>query len=244
LRGRFHLLVTHARHPLSHNVHTDHLLNIANSAFTAKVSHLYNHRSPVKAITKLFELGYVFIVILFFACGIGLVVLAGVEIWSALSPSADTFARERFDLILECIGMLTIAVAALGLGQTVLEEEIQREANISSPTRVRRFLSRFLIVVVVSLSVECLIGVFQFVHGSPEYLPHAASIGIAAAALLATWGMFVRMNVSAEELEPHAMHDVQAEDKVIEGEDVSEEGEQHAEEQGEDYHADVDKKKE
>jgi hypothetical protein len=40
----------------------------------------------VKAITKLFELGYVFIVILFFACGIGLVVLAGVEIWSALPP--------------------------------------------------------------------------------------------------------------------------------------------------------------
>ncbi|WP_312512123.1 hypothetical protein [Massilia sp.] len=197
----------------------------------------------MKAITKLFELGYIFIVTLFFACGIGLIVLAGVEIWSALNISAGTAARDRFDLILECIGMLTIAVAALGLGQTVLEEEIQREANISSPTRVRRFLSRFLIVIVVSLSVECLIGVFQYVHGSPEYLPHAASIGVAAAALLATWGLFVRLNVSAEELEPHAMHDVQAEDKVIEGEDVGEEGEQHAEEHGEDYHADVDEKK-
>jgi len=33
-------------HPMSHNVHTHHLLNIANSAFTAKVSHLYNHRPP------------------------------------------------------------------------------------------------------------------------------------------------------------------------------------------------------
>jgi len=197
----------------------------------------------MKAITKLFELGYVFIVILFFACGVGLIVLAGIEIWSALLPSADTAARDRFDLILECIGMLTIAVASLGLGQTVLEEEIQREANISSPTRVRRFLSRFLIVIVVSLSVECLIGVFQYVHGSPEYLPHAASIGVAAAALLATWGLFVRLNVSAEELEPHAMHDVQAEDKVIEGEDVGEEGEQPAEEQGEEYRADIDEKK-
>ena len=197
----------------------------------------------MKAITKLFELGYILIVVLFFSCGIGLIVLAGVEIWSALSPTADTPARDRFDLILECIGMLTISVAALGLGQTVLEEEIQREANISSPTRVRRFLSRFLIVVVVSLSVECLIGVFQYVHGSPEYLPHAASIGVAAAALLATWGLFVRMNVSAEELEPHAMHDVQAEDKVIEGEDVGEEGEQHADEHGEEYHADPAEKK-
>lgn len=199
----------------------------------------------MKAISKFFELGYILIVVLFFACGIGLIFLAGVEIWSALSPSADTPARDRFDLILECIGMLTISVAALGLGQTVLEEEIQREANISSPTRVRRFLSRFLIVVVVSLSVECLIGVFQYVHGSPQYLPHAASIGVAAAALLATWGLFVRMNTSAEELEPHAMHDVQAEDKEIEGEEVKEDGKRHAAKTGQDYHGDIgDKKKE
>jgi len=219
------------------------LANTTPLAFGARVLQLYNHCPPVKAITKLFELGYILIVALFLSCGIGLIVLAGVEIWSALNPTADTSARDRFDLILECIGMLTISVAALGLGQTVLEEEIQREANISSPTRVRRFLSRFLIVVVVSLSVECLIGVFQYVHGSPEYLPHAASIGVAAAALLATWGLFVRMNVSAEELEPHAMHDVQAEDKIIEGEDVGEEGEQHADEHGEEYHADPTVKK-
>lgn len=193
----------------------------------------------MKAIHKLFELSYILIVVLFFSCGIGLIGLAGVEIWEALSPSADTSARDRFDLILECIGMLTISVAALGLGQTVLEEEVLRDAAISSPTRVRRFLSRFLIVIVVSLSVECLIGVFQYVHGSPQYLPHAASIGVAAAALLATWGLFVRMNTSAEELEPHAMHDVQAEDREIEGEEVNEGGKRHAAKSGQEYHGDI-----
>jgi len=193
----------------------------------------------MKAIHKFFELGYILIVVLFFSCGIGLIVLAGFEIWEALSPSADTPARDRFDLILECIGMLTISVAALGLGQTVLEEEVLRDAAISSPTRVRRFLSRFLIVIVVSLSVECLIGVFQYVHGSPQYLPHAASIGLAAAALLATWGLFVRMNTSAEELEPHAMHDVQAEDREIEGEEVNQEGKRHAAKTGQEYHGDI-----
>ncbi len=204
-----------------------------------KYLQLFEYCPIVKAISKFFELGYILIVAMFFSCGIGLIVLAGVEIWSALNPASDTSARDRFDLILECIGMLTISVAALGLGQTVLEEEIQREANISSPTRVRRFLSRFLIVVVVSLSVECLIGVFQYVHGSPQYLPHAAAIGLAAAALLATWGLFVRLNTSAEELEPHAMHDVQAEDKEIEGEDVKEDGKRHAADTGQDYHGDI-----
>ena len=170
----------------------------------------------MKLIQKIFLVGYLLIVALFFTCGLGLIALAGVETWSALNPLTGNNVRERFELVLECIGLLTIAVAALELGQTVLEEEVQRSVNISSPTRVRRFLSRFLIVVVVSLSIECLIGVFQFMHGQPQYLPHAAAIGLAAAAILATWGLFVRMNVSAEELEPHSMQKVQAEDREVE----------------------------
>ncbi|HEY0488153.1 MAG TPA: hypothetical protein VGD30_01440 [Telluria sp.] len=170
----------------------------------------------MKIIQKFFSLGYMLVVALFFVCAVALIVLAGSELWQALQPAAELEVRGRFNLILECIGLLTIAVAAMELGQTVLEEEVQRSANISAPTRVRRFLSRFLIVVVVSLSIECLIAVFQFVHGRPELLPHAASIGVAAAVLLAAWGAFVRMNVDAEKLEPQAMHAAQAEDKTVE----------------------------
>jgi hypothetical protein len=170
----------------------------------------------LKIIQKLFSLGYLAVVALFFMCAIVLIGLAASEMWSAVKPVADLHVRDRFNLVLECIGLLTIAVAAMELGQTVLEEEVQRSANISAPTRVRRFLSRFLIVVVVSLSIECLISVFQFVHGRPELLPHAASIGIAAAVLLAAWGSFVRLNVDAEKLEPQAMHAAQAEDKTVE----------------------------
>ncbi|UVW28007.1 hypothetical protein [Massilia sp. H6] len=170
----------------------------------------------MKYIQNVFLVGYMLIVGLFFICGIGLIGLAGIETWSALNPGTEFAVRDRFELILECIGLLTIAVASLELGQTVLEEEVQRSVNISSPTRVRRFLSRFLIVVVVSLSIECLIGVFQFMHSKPEYLPHSAAVGLAAAAILATWGLFIRNNVEAEKLEPHSMHEVQAEDEELE----------------------------
>ncbi|WP_229493957.1 hypothetical protein [Massilia arenae] len=167
-------------------------------------------------IEKIFLFGYLMIVALFFTCGMGLIVLAGIETWHALNPMNTMPTDDRFDVLLECVGLLTIAVASLELGQTVLEEEIQRSANISAPTRVRRFLSRFLIVVVVALSVEALIGVFKFVNGQPQFLPHAASVGLAAAAILATWGLFIRMNTEAEKLEPEAMREVKAEDDEIE----------------------------
>ena len=62
----------------------------------------------------------------------------------------------------QSIGLLTIAVVALELGQTILEEEVLREAQVSAPTRVRRFLSRFMVVIVVALSIETVVAVFEF----------------------------------------------------------------------------------
>jgi hypothetical protein len=139
----------------------------------------------------------------------------------AVSPPSGSDTRARFDSVLEAIGLATIAVASLELSQTVLEEEVQRTAPMSAPTRVRRFLSRFLIVVVVSLAIECLVAVFGFIHNDPARLPQAATIGIAAAFLLAAWGLFVRWNVVAERLEPEAMQRAKREDQHVEGEGES-----------------------
>ncbi len=115
--------------------------------------------------------------------------------------------------MLETIGLLTIAVAALELGQTILEEEVHRQSHMSAPTRVRRFLSRFMVVVVVSLSIETLVAVFQLTDEDPSRLPHAAFIGFAAAALLVGWAAFVRLNTEAEKLEPEAMEHAKSEDR-------------------------------
>ncbi|MEZ4726240.1 MAG: hypothetical protein R3E79_03790 [Caldilineaceae bacterium] len=138
------------------------------------------------------------------------------ELWHGINPLADIVLRSRFNAVLEAIGLLTIAVAALELGQTVLEEEVLREVHVSVPTRVRRFLSRFMIVVVVALSVETLVAVFHLVHDDPALLPQGASVGIAAAALLAAWGLFIKLNKSAEELEPEAMEQIKQEDRELE----------------------------
>jgi uncharacterized membrane protein YqjE len=113
---------------------------------------------------------------------------------------------------------MTIAVVAFELGQTILEEELQRQAHIAAPTRVRRFLSRFMVVVVVALSIESLVAVFELAHKDASRLPQAASVAIAAAVLLGAWGVFVRLNRSAEELEPEAMEKAKREDEKMEKE--------------------------
>jgi hypothetical protein len=156
----------------------------------------------------------------FFAvCAVLLVGLAALEVIDGIS-AADADLQARFSAVLEAIGMLTIAVAALELSQTVWEEEVQRKALMSAPTRVRRFISRFLVVVVVALAIESLIGAFRFVHDQPAHLPHAAAIALGAAALLVAWGAFIRLNLAAEALEPEAMAHAKREDEKI-NEDVS-----------------------
>src|SRR4029077_20186407 len=137
------------------------------------------------------------------------------ELWEGLQPWGDLGASTRMHAVLQSIAVLTVAVAALELGQTIIEEEVQRKAHMSAPTRVRRFLSRFMVVLVVSLSIETLVTVFRFGQESPEYLPYAASTGIAAAALLTAWGVFVWLNRGAEELEPEAMDQAKREDRKL-----------------------------
>ena len=149
----------------------------------------------MKLFSRVFLAGYAAIVVLFGACAFALIAYAGVEIWRAVEPTSPLTIVARFDLALEAIAMLTVALASLELAHTVTEEEFRRDPqNISAPARVRRVLGRFLVVVVVALAIESLVAAFHFVHEDPSKLIHASAIAFGVAAILAGWGVFIRMN--------------------------------------------------
>lgn len=170
----------------------------------------------MKALHKIFPVGHFIISLLFVACAATLIVFSIQMLGHAVLPPAGAELYGRLNAVLEAIALLTISVASLELGETIIEEEVQREAQMAAPTRVRRFLSRFLIVLVVALSIETLVAVFKFVHEDPSHLPNAAYVGWAAAALLAAWGVFVKFNLGAERLEPEALQRAKAEDRKVE----------------------------
>ncbi|HEY5972102.1 MAG TPA: hypothetical protein VIT22_09030 [Pseudoxanthomonas sp.] len=169
----------------------------------------------MKHLQKIFMAGHLLMIALFFACSVALMVLAGTELWQGLLSNGARSTRERFDSLLECIGMLTIGLVALELSQTIFEEEIQRDVKVSGPTRVRRYLSRFLVVIVIALAIETLVATFKLLHENPAQLPYVAAIGASAALLLIAWGVFVHLNRGAEELEPEAMAQTTREDHKV-----------------------------
>jgi hypothetical protein len=166
-------------------------------------------------VRKIFPIGHFVISIVFVVCAIAILVFALTQLWQGIRPGTDLSLNERLNAILESIALLTVAVAALELGQTLIEEEVQRDSHISGPTRVRRFLSRFMVVLVVALSIETVVLTFRLSHEAPEQLPYVSAIGLTAAVLLASWGLFIRLNRSAEELEPEGMEQAKQEDKRI-----------------------------
>ena len=169
----------------------------------------------MKYLMKIFPAGHLVISLLFIFCAAVLIVFALVDLWYVLRP-VEGGGDVRINGVLNAIAILTVAVATLELGQTIIEEEVQREAHMAAPTRVRRFLSRFMIVLVVALSIETLVSVFEFSRKDPSLLPYAAMIGFAAAAMLAAWGVFIKLNRAAEELEPEAMEKAKEEDAEVE----------------------------
>ena len=169
----------------------------------------------MKQFEKIFVVGHLLVIALFFICALALIVLAATDLWHGLFSGEGREIRQRFDSILESVGMLTIGLVALGLSQTIFEEEILRDVKVSGPTRVRRYLSRFLVVVVVALAIETLVASFQIMQHDPAQLPYVAAIGGSAALLLVAWGAFVHLNRSAEELEPEAMEKAKQEDRKV-----------------------------
>ena len=150
------------------------------------------------ALKKVFVVGYVGIILMFGVSAFGLLTFTGIELWEAFNPAIAQPLTDRFNSVLKGVAMLTIALASLDLADTVIEEEFKREGHLSGTARTRRVLARFLVVVVVSLSIESLVAVFQFVHDAPNMLPYAAAIALGAAGLLVAWGLFDRMMRSSD----------------------------------------------
>lgn len=166
----------------------------------------------MKPVLTLFAIAHGLLALLFAAGALLMVAIAAQAGWEAFREGFNAGAAQG---LIQAIGIAAVAVVALQIAQTIIEEEVVREAHVSGPTRVRRFLSRFLVVVVVALAIEALIATFKALRDDPTMLPYAASLIVGVAFLLAGWGYFIRCNRDAEELEPEAMQEAKSEDRKL-----------------------------
>jgi hypothetical protein len=166
----------------------------------------------MKSVLTAFGFAQGVMAVLFLFAALALTFAAARTGWEAIAAGLDTESAQQ---VIEAIGLLAAAVVALQIAQTIAEEEVIREMHVSAPTRVRRFLSRFLVVLVVALAIEGLVATFKALHEDLSQLPYAAALIVAAGVLLAAWGVFIRLNRYAEELEPRELKEATQEDEKL-----------------------------
>jgi hypothetical protein len=164
----------------------------------------------MKLVMRLFAIVHAGFAVAFVVLSVLLLIIAVHSSWQAITAGALD-ASVAVELI-EAMGLVAVAVVALQVAQTIAEEEVVREAHVSAPTRVRRFLSRFMVIVAVALAIEGLVATMKALHEDLAQLPYAAASVVAVSALLAAWGLFVRLNRAAEDVEPEAMKQAKDED--------------------------------
>ena len=166
----------------------------------------------MKTVLRLISTIHGFMALLFACAALILIAIATRVGIAAVANGLDAAAAQG---VIEAVGLLAAAVVALQIAQTITEEEVIRDSHVSAPTRVRRFLSRFMVVLVVALAIEGLVGTFKAIHEDVAHLIYAAGLLISVGVLLAGWGVFIRLNRYAEEPEPEAMAAAKREDKKL-----------------------------
>lgn len=167
----------------------------------------------MKLLLRAFSAVHAVLALIFALASILLMIIAARMGWTAAIQGFDEEGAQR---TIEAIGLAAVAVVALQIAQTITEEEVIREAHVSAPTRVRRFLSRFMVVVVVALAIEGLVAIFKALHENPGQLGLAAAPLVAVGVMLAGWGVFIWCNRAAEDVEPEAMEQAKREDRKLE----------------------------
>jgi hypothetical protein len=120
----------------------------------------------MKFVHWLYTLTHSLIALLFGLAALCLIWMAVTKAWAVIAAGLEPQATLH---VVEALGILASGVVALQISQTVVEEEVVRDAHISGPTRMRRFLSRFMVVLVVALAIEGLVATFK-AQEQPEKL--------------------------------------------------------------------------
>ena len=166
-----------------------------------------------KLIHQLYRLVHALIALMFLLAALALIYLAGQIAWKVMEEASLVSAVVY---VVEALGILAAAIVSVQISQTILEEEIIRDVHISGPSRIRRFLSRFMVMLVVALTIEGLIASFK-AQKEPQQLLYAAALLVATASLLVGWGVFIKLNSAAEKLEPESLEEAKKEDTKVEG---------------------------
>jgi hypothetical protein len=131
--------------------------------------------------------------------------VVGILLYAAFREMAELFVThtDSHRLHLKPFGVvifLTLALAIFDLGKTILEEEVLMHKDIFRHSSTRRTITRFIAAILIAVSIEALLLMFQNAIGIGNNLQQAVWMMMSAVGLLIGLGIYVYLGAKAEAL--------------------------------------------
>lgn len=103
--------------------------------------------------------------------------------------------------ILDAISFIVIAIAVFDVGKYLMDEEVFRDRELGSPSEARRALTKFLAILIIALSLEALMFVFESGKADVRSLVYPTGLLLGVALLVVALGLYQRLSKAVEEME-------------------------------------------
>ncbi len=101
--------------------------------------------------------------------------------------------------LLDLVSYFIIAVAIFDVGRYLLEEEVFRDRELRSPAEARRSLTKFMVIIVIAVTLESLLAVIKVSTSETlDHLIYPAALFMVAVFLLVGLGLYQRLSVLTE----------------------------------------------
>ncbi|MCB1119297.1 MAG: hypothetical protein KDK65_04995 [Chlamydiia bacterium] len=90
-------------------------------------------------------------------------------------------------------------MAIFDVGRYLLEEEVFRDHELRSPKEARQSLTKFMVIIVIAITLEALLNVIRTATTDVRLLIYPAGLFLVAVALLVGLGVYQRYSVMAEQ---------------------------------------------
>jgi hypothetical protein len=104
--------------------------------------------------------------------------------------------------LLEGVGLMILALAVFDVSKYLIEEELLRDRELRSPGEARKTLTKFLTIVVIAVSLESIVFVFQAGKEDMAKLLYPALLLAVVGMLVAVLGHYQQASQKVERSEP------------------------------------------
>jgi hypothetical protein len=119
---------------------------------------------------------------------------AGLDVWQAFDSGEPLKGS-----LLDGIGLVVVSLAVFDVAKYLMEEEVLRDRELRSASEARETLTKFIVVIVIALTLEALVFVLGAASKDLSLLVFPAMLFAVSSLMVVSLALYLRLSSNAEQ---------------------------------------------